>query len=260
MARAEILQAKDYLVNLASRSIGIGYYLESQRADKVAERIGVDQSTREGGRLTGILLTTMAVVYPAFMRMWMMENKIEKHTSQNGIQNLIKGAAVVGTVSIDMAPYALAILADPAFILGKPLLHAVSHLVADQVESKLDPESRLPKAPKGTYSYLEQLYSHFPDPTDKNFALIKSKGETAVIRKEQHCDIGGSCMELYLIRGERIGPYLTTWTQLTHITRGDRVVNVFDMHRPDTEPNIPLTAERLLHHLKSILPKDRIPQ
>lgn len=255
MARAEILQAKDYLVNLASRSIGIDYYLESQRADKVAGMIGVEQSTREAGRLTGKLLTIMAVAFPAFMRMWMMESKIEKHPSQSRIQNLIKGAAVVGTVSIDTAPYALAILADPAFILGKPLLHAVSHLVADQVESKLDPESRLPKVPEGTYTYLEQLYSKFPDPTDRNFAVIKSEGETTIIRKEQVCNIGGSCMEITLIRRENVGPYLTTWVQGTHITRGDRVVNVFDLHRPDTEPNVPLTAEKLLHHLKSILPE-----
>lgn len=254
MARTEILEAKNYLVNLASRSIGIAYYHDSQRAEKVAKTLGTKDASRQA---EGFMLTVMSAVMPAFTRTWMMDGRIDHYFPEKRLQNLVRGAVTIGSATLDMTPFALSFLISPAFLLGKPLLNAATQAVADVIESKLNPETKLPKAPEGTYAMLEKIFLDHQTPKNNDFVIINSKdGEiTVTITKEEICQIGGTCMEVAVSSRGTDGSETAPWIQGTHITRGDRVVNVFEVYRPNTEPAPPSKLAGLLHRLKIALPE-----
>ncbi len=224
----EIQQFKDYTVSLVNRSFGINYHLATEQTDRVTEIL---RGSRPGGnKEMGIIFSMLGFGISAYLRAQEVVSKINSTLSAEKPSPRFKTFATVTAVAIDTAPYLL-VLANPLFfLLGKPILNAASHVVADIIESRLIRESRLPKAAQGTYNLLEQASHREYDPKLDGGILRDAEGQVlGTVVKERVCAIGGSCMELRLIHRDEE----REWLEVTHITKGDRIV---DIHRFGSPP------------------------
>lgn len=110
----------------------------------------------------------------------------------------------------------------------------------------------LPKAPDGTYAFLEQVAQKFHDPLFDMGVLVNPQGQVwAIISKEETCrETSGSCMDLFLVYGRGRG----SWKKATHVTQLDRVVNI-GVHNPENVPEgTPQpTIEGMLQELKDLV-------
>lgn len=236
----EFQQVKDYAVNLASRAIGINYYLETDQADRV--RKVLDGERRQGDREGGAALSMVSLLASASLRTREVAMRINNIDSAEKPSKFFYSLAKVGAGVVDIAPYSLAFV-NPLLLAAKPIINAASHVVADIIEARLIKEDRLPPATEGTYRLLEKASKRFYDPKLGGGIIRDSEGNLlGTLVKERVCAIGGSCMELRLIhqnQGEK-------WFDVTHITKGDRIVNISRMgSTPEEIKQTPLEVGNL---------------
>lgn len=110
----------------------------------------------------------------------------------------------------------------------------------------------LPKAPDGTYAFLEQVAQKFHNPLSNMGVIVNPQGQVlALISKEETCrETNGSCMDLFLVYGHG----RESWKKVTHVTQRDCVVNI-GIHDPKNAPEgtFQPTIEGMLQELKDLV-------
>jgi len=240
-----------YVGEVASKSVGVGWYKQFDQAVKLRKEIGHPNATAQ---IEKVMVTSVLTLFPATMKFSVP--KEEDEFSDSKIRSKLKtGVKFISGLSVDLAPLATPIaVAETTHsplpllgLLGKPLCNAVVQVTSDIVDARAFRKKDSPKANSGTYALLEKAHNEFYDPKLKAGVIKDSQGRVVgTVLKEAVCArTGGSCMELFLPKGEGE----ERWLEGAHVTEKDIIVNTFSEKTPKTPPKI----EDLMEDLKKSL-------
>ncbi len=241
-----------YVGEVASKSVGIGWYQQLDRADKLKKEMDHPNASAQ---IEKMMVTFLLTLTPATMNFSV--SKEEDESSDPKIRSkFITGVKFLSTLSVDLSPLVTPMVVSSAFhsplpllgLLGKPLCNAVVQVTSDIVDARAFRKKDSPKANSGTYGLLEKAHSEFYDPKLKAAVVRDSQGKvTATVLKEAVCArTGGSCMELVLSKREGE----ERWLEGTHVTEKDVIVNISSEKTPEATPP---KIEDLMRYLKSLV-------
>ena len=236
-----------YVGEVASKSVGVGVYQEIRQVNKILVQIGqpnIHQIAQVVGTLGNVLL-------PATMYLTLSEED-SSSKSKTIKSRLITGAKLLGRLGIDLSTLVIPIAALTTTenslpllgYIGKPVCNAVVYAALDAMNASAFKRKDLPRGPEGTYDLLQGAYKENYDPHLKIGVIKDSQGRVVgTVLKEAVCArTGGSCMELFLPKGEGE----ERWLKVAHVTEKDVVVNIFSEKTPKSPPKV----EELMEDLK----------